>query len=192
MFRHTMTITTLCLLLHPCIACSQSEGSMKVALLPMRQPEASRGAAVSDDALATALLVELTKTREFELIEPVQLDEAFEKTLIDEAIFELLVTDSLTQTLERLDSFCRETGRHDAYAKTATDLGAAYSVEVAIDAGRYQTEVTYRLTDTQTSRVACAESFSTSLAGSRSLARETANRVTRDLWKLKHRGQSAQ
>ena len=189
MSRHFMKMTTFCLLLCPRTLWAQTTGPMMVALLPMQSERTDRSP-ISDEQLSTAVLVELTRTGEFQLVESVALEQAVEDGLIDDAVFELLVTGDLAQTLERLDSLFSRTGRRSACVETARRLGAGYAIEVAMRTGRYETEVDYRLTDTNTSRVALAQSFSTSLVNPRNLARETANRVTRDLWKLKYHNQS--
>jgi len=189
MSMYRVTMTMLCLLLYPCTARPQTAVPTLVALLPIQSEQADRPG-ILNEQLSTALLVELTRTGEVQLVQTFELEQAIETTLIDEAVFELLVTDNLTRTLEKLDSLSCENGRHNAYAETARRLGADYMIEVTIQASRYRTEVNYRLTDTITSRVALAQSFVSSLGYPKGLARETANRVTRGLWKLKHRSQS--
>ncbi|MCU0916577.1 MAG: hypothetical protein MUC88_18745 [Planctomycetes bacterium] len=155
----------------------------QVALLPLTQQDSSNAQGLSDDELTTALLIELTRTAEFQLVEFSRLHESFEDRLVDDAVFELLITDDLTQTLQVLDAFSTEVGRHTLYGQTARQLGVQYLIETACQARRDRVEVSYKLIDTQANRIV----FARTLAGDHTgIVRETAKRMVRDLWRVRH------
>lgn len=191
MFTHFMIMAMGFSLLHPCTAQPVLPTRVTVALLPQRQ-EPFCTPVVSDGKLATMLLIEMTRSGEFQLIEPCHLQDGLEEELIDHAVLELSITDSLTHTFGRLDSMHSRTGRRIAYEKTARRLGADLSVELDINKRPNHTEVIYRLTNTHTNRVELARSLLIPDATPRDVASETAKRLTRDLWRVHHRNRSVE
>lgn len=163
---------------------SRIDSHVKVALLPVKQDNMPRGRGITDERLSAALHIEFTKAADFELVEFADLDEQFQNELVEDALFELLVTDELTETLQKLDAFESNAGKRKSYRETARRLHIQYLAEVTIEGHRGNAQINYRLTDTENDRVAMAKSFGIVSNDAGSMARETAKRVTRDLWRL--------
>lgn len=185
MFRSIVITAVLhAALLSQAIGAETASRRVKVAVLPMKPGITSCVPALSDSDLSTALLTELTRTDDFQYVESATIQETLEEQWIDDAVFELLVTQDLKQSLAALDTLGTEGGRCRVYAQTANRLGIDYLIEPRCRADRQRVEVTYRLIDTGTG----LSVFARTLTGSRSgLANETAKRATRDLWRVLHR-----
>jgi len=186
MLRHFLIVAIVTVAALSPVVGSETDGRVRVALLPMEQDRVSNSSSASYDGLSAALPIEFTKTTEFELIKSSQVREEFESRLISEAVFELLVTDNLSNTLRAMDLFGTSEGRRRLYGEAARRLGIDYLVEVVFEERRDRTEVNYGLADTQANRVVLAKSFVDAPGAPRRVARETAKRVNRDLWRLKH------
>jgi TolB-like protein len=182
-----VTIAAICIALSfPAAAGPKTDNHVKVALLPVKQNHMSKIASVSDERLSAALHVEFTKAADFELVESSEFQEQFQDQIVEDALFELLVTDNLAQTLRTLDASDTDAGKHKSYAETAKQLHIQYLAEVTLEGHRDRTEINYKLTDTANSRVMLAKSFAHVSDDAGSIARETAKRLMRDLWRLRH------
>ncbi|OHB63282.1 MAG: hypothetical protein A2Y76_09280 [Planctomycetes bacterium RBG_13_60_9] len=187
MFRYlTMTVVWCTVAALSADTGSKIDNHVKIALLPVKQDNMPKGWGITDEKLSAALHVEFTKAADFELVEFSDLDEQFENELVEDALFELLVTDDLTETLQRLEAFETNAGKRKAHTETAKRLHIQYLAEVTIEGHRGNAEINYRLTDAENNRVVLAKSFGHVSHDGGSIARETAKRMTRDLWRLKH------
>ena len=184
MFKAFVAITLLHTVLISQTVGSETAGRVKVALLTVKPEGTSDTTAMSYDDLSMALQIELTRTVEFQFVELVTIQEAFESKLIDDAVFELLLTQDLKRSLALLDAFSTESGRRRLYSRTARRLGVRYLIEATCKTDRDRVQVDYRLIDAGMNLPV----FARKLAGTRSgWARETAKRMTRDLWRIEHR-----
>jgi len=190
MFRYlTMAAAVLCMTSALLADTNSKTGNrIKVALLPAKQDNVPKGWDVTDEKLSAALHGEFTRAADFELVEFSDLDEQLQNELVEDALFELLVTSDLTETLQKLEVFENDAGRRRSYAETGKRLHIQYLAEVTIKGRRGRVEINYRLTDTKDNRVAMARSFSHAISDGGNMARETAKRMTRDLWRLTRAG----
>jgi TolB-like protein len=185
MFRSIVITAVLhAVLLSQAAGAETANRRIKVAVLPMKSATTPCIPALLDSDLSTALLTELARTSEFQFVESTRIQETLEDQWIDDAVFELLVTQDLKQSLATLDTLSTESGRCRLYAQTASRLGIDYLIEPSCRADRLHVEITYRLIDTGTGLSVFARTLTGSGSG---LANETAKRVTRDLWWVLHR-----
>lgn len=165
---------------------SKIDNHIKVALLPVKQDNMPKGWGMSVEKLSAALHVEFTRAADFELVEFSDFDEQLQNELVEDALFELLVTDDLAETLQRLEAIETDAGKRRSDTETAKRLHIQYLAEVTIEGRRGNAQINYRLTDTEDGRVVLATSFGHVSNDGAGMTRETAKRMTRDLWRLKH------
>ena len=158
-----------------------------VTLLPVAQNAVTERSRIADQAISAALLAEFTRIDEFDLVPFIELHQACEEQLIDDAISELLAADRLDRTLMRLDAFDTAAGRRALYQEQALKMGVDYLVEMTLTEDRYRIEVNYMVASTRAKRVVRARSFFEVRGDPHGLCHETAKRLTRSLWKARHR-----
>jgi len=95
MFRYITMAVVLCTV----SALSADTGSkidshVKVALLPVKQDNMPEGRGITDERLSAALHMEFTRATDFELVESSELDEQLQNEIVEDALFELLVTET--------------------------------------------------------------------------------------------------
>lgn len=161
-----------------------SVDTWKVVLLPIKQPNTDTCSKLSDKQLSNAMLVQSTRLKGFELVEFIELSKAFNKQLVDDAVFELLVTDDLKHTLAKLDALETETTKLAEYCKTAKEVGIDYLVNVSILRDLTQLRITYTIYNIRTSRIAIAKSFYDVPNDPIGVSDEIAKRMVRSLWQL--------
>ena len=69
------------------------------------------------------LLTRMGRLDLWELVRSAELVEQSERTLVDQAVFELLVTDELTETLDRLDEGETPQGRMHESSRECSAIG---------------------------------------------------------------------
>jgi len=157
-----------------------------MVLLPVEQANIAAGSKLSDQHLAKAVLVQLTRLKNLELAEFTELSKALDKQLVDDAVFELLVTDDLKQTLAKLNALQTRIAKLTEYCKVAKDTGIDYLVDVSIEQHLTQLGITYSIIDTKTRRVSIAKSFYEVPNDPIGVSDEIAKRAVRSLWQWKH------
>ena len=158
----------------------------KVVLLPVEQTNIPASSKLSNKQLSNAMEVQLTRLKNFQLAEFAQLSTALDDKIIDDAVFELLVTDDLKETLAKLD--CLETRRPllAEYCKVGQGQKIDYLVDVSIEQDSTQLRLTYYIIDTKTAKIALAKSFYDVPNDPTGVGDEIAKRLIRSLWKLEH------
>jgi len=156
----------------------------KIVLLPVEQTNIPAGSKLSDKYLSSALLAQLTRLKGFELVQFAELSEAFDNQLVDDAVFELLITDDLKHTLAKLNALETKTAMLAEYCRIGKDAGIDYLVDVSIEQDLTQLRTTYKVIHTQTSRVANAKSFYDVPNDPLGVSDEIAKRIVRSLWQL--------
>ncbi len=174
MWKYLMIVATWAAVSLVSAADSEATGPVKVALLPVRQTPTRQSPGLSDEKLSAAIHVEFTKAADFQLVEFAEFQEQAQNQLVEDALFELLVTDDLAQTLQRLAALDTDAGRRQAYAHAARQLQIQYLAEVTLTEQRDRTEVYYQLKDPVESRVVLARSFGHPSRDAGGVARETA------------------
>jgi TolB-like protein len=132
------------------------------------------------------MITKLNRLTGNELIEFGRLSEAYEKQLVDDAVFELLVTDNLKHILAKLDALESRTARLAEYCKIGQEAGIDYLVDTSIQQDSMHLRVTYRIISTETSRIVLAKSFYDVPNDPVGVCDEIAKRLIRSLWKLEH------
>jgi len=164
-----------------------SVDTWKVVLLPIEQANIGACSKLSDKQLSNAMHIQSTKLKDFELIEFAELSKAFNKQLVDDAVFELLVTDDLKHTLAKLDAMETKTTKLAEYCKTAKEVGIDYLVNVSILWDLTQLRITYTVYDTNTCRVTNSKSFYDVPNDPIGISDEITKRIVRSLWQLRNK-----
>lgn len=158
----------------------------KVVLLPVEQTNITAASKLSHKQLSNAMEVQLTRLKNFQLVEFAELSKAFDDKLIDDAVFELLVTDDLKETLAKLDCLQTKTVQLSEYCKVGKEQKIDYLVDISIEQDFTQLRITYKIADTKTAKIALAKSFYDVLSDPVGISDEIAKRVVRSLWQLEN------
>lgn len=161
--------------------------SQRITLLPVEQNSISQSSRISDDQLADAILVQLLRLKNFQLAEFAELSKAFDDKLVDDAVFELLVTDDLKQTLAKLDSLQTKTVQLAEYCKVSKEQKIDFLVDISIQQNSTQLKVTYKIIDTKTTKVVIAKSFYEVSNDPDGVSDEITKRLVRSLWQLQNK-----
>ena len=159
----------------------------KIILLPVEQSDMPDSSKLSDKQLSDAMIVHLARLKSYELAEFSELSKALDDNLIDDAVFELLVTDGLEDTLAKLHVLETETTRLAEYCKIGKELGVDYLVSISIEQDSSQLRATYKIIDSKTSQIAFAKSFYEQPNDPVGLSDEIAKRVVRRFWQLQNK-----
>ena len=182
MFRKLLTITIMIISLVSYAIAKPSEHINKIVLLPVEQANMHDSSKLSDEQLFDALTVQFTRLKNFELIGFAEFSKAYDKLFVDEAVFEILVTDDLNQTLDRFDCLEAKSTRMADYCKVGKVEGIDYIIDVSVQHDFTQLRVVYRIMDTKTGRVAVAKSFNCVSDDPIGTSDEIAKRIVRSLW----------
>jgi len=188
MLKKLISITIIVLSLVSYAGAKSSEYINKIVLLPLEQSNIRDSLKLSDARLFDAVTVQLTRLKNFELVGFAEFSKAYDKQFIDDAVFEILVTDDLDYTLDRLDCLGTKSSRLTEYCKVGKDEGIDYLVDVSVQQDLTQLRVIYRIMDTKAGRVVVAESFYDVQGDPIGTSDEIAKRVVRSLWQLKNGG----
>jgi hypothetical protein len=107
-----------------------------------------------------------------------------DQALVDDAVFELIVTDSLDQTLARLDSPQSASARSQEQRRVAHERGIDYLIEASVTPIRRQWHIAYNIVCTKTGRTVHARSFYEVDNRPNIVAREITKHTMRAMWKV--------
>ncbi len=183
--RNTSILTLITvLLLTGNSAADKASPSCRVVLLPIEQALVRPHARISDKRLQDMLKVQFSRLTNVALLDHRHLAQLVDQTLIDDAVFELLVTDSLLETLARLDTLQSATAKSLEQQKVAHDQNIRYMVRASITPIRRQWHVSYSVTDTGTGAIVHARSFYEVDNRPALVANEIAKHMMRAMWKV--------
>lgn len=165
---------------------SGAEHLTRIALLPIQQDNVPAVLQISPDQFSDAFLVKMTRLPDFELIPFTDITEEIDRQLIDDAVFELLITNDLTATLAVLDNLETPTGRITQFCQTAHNTNVDYLIDITITPDRNNLHITYKLIDTKTSKCILAKSFYDAPNNPTETAAQIAKRLIRSLWQIKN------
>jgi len=100
--------------------------AQRITLLPIEQANISESAKISDGLFANAMHIQLARLRNFQLTEYAKLSRAFEDQLVDDAVFELLVTDEPTDSQSQNRFMMYPTTKLAYLMKSPDDSSAVY------------------------------------------------------------------
>jgi TolB-like protein len=155
-----------------------------IVLLPVEQSGVFAASKLSDKELSNAVITRLHAIRSFEYAEFAELSKSLDDNIVDDAVFELLLTDGLTHVLARLNALETNAGRLAEYCKIGRAMGIKYLIGVSVQRDSTQIRVTYRVIDIATGRIMAAKSFYDVPNDPVGVCDEIANRLIRSLWKL--------
>jgi hypothetical protein len=181
-----LTYITVLLLTTTAFADRETPGC-RVALLPIEQSSARPHARISNKRLEQLLEVQFTHLKNVSLIDYEQLTQLVDQSLVDDAVFELLITDGLLETLAHLDTLQSASAKLQEQLKVAHDRNIRYLIQTSITPIRRQWHVSYRITDTKTGAVVHARSFYEVDNRPAIVAQELAKRIMRAMWKAMHK-----
>jgi TolB-like protein len=163
-------------------------GIQTVVLLPVEQENVPSRSRISDRRLSEVVVTQLSRLKGFELVEFAELSKAFDDTIVDEAVFELLVTDDLKHTLVKLEDMETKGAKLVEYSKIGKEAGIDYLIDTSVRQDPTQLRITYKVITTETGRIVLAKSFSDVRNDPIGVSGEIAKRLIRSLWRLQHAG----
>lgn len=186
--RRILTLITVALLATVTFA-EKEPPACKVVLLPLEQGAVRPAARISEKRFQEMAAVQFSRLEDVTLLKHQALTRLVDEALIDDAVFELIVTDSLTGTLARLDRLESTTAQALEQRRVAHGRGIRYMVRISITPIRRQWHIAYGIMDTKTGGLAHARSFYEVDNRPNVVANEIAKHVVRGLWKVVHNGQ---
>lgn len=159
-----------------------------VSLLPLQQAEVHPSRQLSTETMVHDLLQRLTALPEMQMVPFDELTEAYEDRLLEDAVFEIIVTDELHRTLSDLDTWESTLPWSQKLVALAEQSPVDTLVDITIKPQGRQWRVTYTLIDVQAKRPVCTRSFTEVSHDPMTVSREIAKYVTRSLWQVEQRG----
>ena len=159
----------------------------RITLLPIEQANIFRSSKIPDGQLADTMLVQVTKLNNFQLAEFTELSKAFDDKLVDDAVFELLVTDDLKQTFTKLDAIEARSALLVEYCEVSKGQKIDFLADISIQHNSTQLKVTYKIINTKTAKVIIAKSFYDVPNDPAGVSDEITKRLVRSLWKLQNK-----
>jgi len=161
--------------------------AQRITLLPIEQTNISESAKISDEQLVDTILVQLIRLENFQLAEFSELSNAFDDKLVDDAVFELLVTDDLKGTLTKLDSIEARSALLAEYCEVGKEQKIDFLVDILIQKDHTQLKVTYKVINTKTAKIVMAKSFYDVPNDPVGVSDEIAKKAIRSLWRLQNK-----
>ena len=157
-----------------------------VAILPINQSSIPIEQRLSDDNVYQSVLAQLPPLPSVHALSFDQLLEHYHIDIVDEAIFELLVTGELDRSLTRLHAWESEASWQQKFLAHPSPCRADWLVDITIQPVRRHWQVTYTLIQTESKRKVAAYSFREVQNDSTLVSNELAKRLVRSLWRVIH------
>ena len=187
MLKKLICFAIIILVLSVPLAIAKSIGSTQtVVLLPIEQTDIPANSRLSDGHLSNSVVTQLSRLKGFELVGFAELSKAYDKHLVDEAVFELLVTDDLKHILAKLDALEKKAAKLIEYCKISKDTGIDYLVDTSVQQDSTKLRITYTVISTATNRIVSAKTFYDVPNDPIGVSDEIAKRLVRSLWKLEN------
>ena len=161
--------------------------AQRITLLPIEQANMSESTKISEGELTDTILIQLTRLENFQLAEFAELSKAFDDKLVDDAVFEILVTDDLKQTFAKIDAIKARSALLAEYCKVSKEQKIDFLVDISIQQDSTQLKVTYKIISTKTAKIIMAKSFYDVPNDSIGVSDEIVKRLIRNLWKLENK-----
>lgn len=181
--RRILVFITVLLLTSSTYA-SKEPPACRVVILPIEQASVRPHARVSERRFMDMLEVQFSRLTNVVLLDHHQLTRLVDQTLVDDAVFELLVTDSLAETLARIDTLQPATAISQEQMKVAHDRNIRYMIRTSITPIRRQWHISYSITDTETGAIVHARSFYEVDNRPAIVANEIGKHIVRGMWKV--------
>jgi len=159
----------------------------KIVLLPIEQISIAKSSEISEWQLTNAMLTHLPGIKHFQIADFAELSKAFDDKLVDDAVFELLVTDDLKQTFTKLDAIEARSALLAEYCKAGKEQKINFLTDISIQQVSTQLKVTYKIIDTKTAKIVMVKSFYDVPNDPFGVSEEIAKRLVRSLWKLNNK-----
>lgn len=181
------TVVVTVLLLTNIVPATAEPSSCRVVLLPLDQSSVRPEARISEERLQNMTDVQFSQLANVSLLRHQDLAQLVDQALVDDAVFELIVTDTLSRTLARMDGLQSATARAQEQRRVAYERGIKYLIRVSIAPIRRQWHISYSIMDTKTGHIVHARSFYEVDNRPNLVANEIAKRLTRGMWKACNR-----
>ena len=130
-----------------------------VSLLPLQQAEIHPTQQLSTETMVHDLLQRLTALPEMQMVPFAQLTHAYADRLVEDAVFELIVTDELHRTLSDLETWESTLPWSQKLVSLAEKAPVDYLVDITVKPWGRQWRVTYLVIDMHAKRPVCSKSF---------------------------------
>lgn len=161
--------------------------SQRITLLPIEQTSISQSSKISNEQLTDTVLVQLHRLKNFQLAEFAELSKAFDDKIVDDAVFELLVTDDLKQTFAKLNAIEARSILLTEYCEVGKEQKIDFLADILIQQDSTQLKVTYKIINTKTAKIVIARSFYDVPNDPAGVSDEITKRLVRSLWQLQNR-----
>ena len=155
-----------------------------IVLLPIEQSAIRKDFQIDPDRLTLDLQRQLTRLAGARLAEFADLDKAVEDSLVDEAVFELLVTDNLHNTMSRMDALDQPAGRLKELTQAAESLNVHYLTRIVLTPDQRRLLVTWQLIDTRTGNIAQSRSYTDRMNDPLGVSADLSRHLFAGLWRL--------
>ncbi len=155
-----------------------------IVLLPIEQSAIRKDFQIDPDRLTLDLQRQLTRLDGARLAEFADLDKAVEDSLVDEAVFELLVTDNLHNTMSRMDALDQPAGRLKELTQAAESLNVNYLARIVLTPDQRRLLVTWQLIDTRTGNIAQSRSYTDRMNDPLGVSADLSRHLFAGLWRL--------
>ncbi len=155
-----------------------------IVLLPIEQSAIRKDFQIDPDRLTLDLQRQLTRLAGARLAEFADLDKAVEDSLVDEAVFELLVTDNLHNTMSRMDALDQPAGRLKELTQAAESLNVNYLARIVLTPDQRRLLVTWQLIDTRTGNIAQSRSYTDRMNDPLGVSADLSRHLFAGLWRL--------
>ena len=163
------------------------DSQYNIAVLPIKQDNLPNTSRLTQAQLMTDIATCMSQTPICRLRSFDEVTSSIDDKLIDDAVFELIITNELTDTMRRLDDLATASGQLTSYCTTASELGIDYLVELTCQPHRRNLQITCRIIDTQTTHCLSTKTFTDVPNDPVGTSAETARRLIRQLWQQKNR-----
>jgi TolB-like protein len=155
-----------------------------ISIMPIEQNSIPEYTRIEQETVNTQLRQRLTRTPDFQLANFQKVREKIDNSVVDEAVFELLVTDNLDNTLSRLADMETPQGRTAEYIRAARALQIQYLLSVKIRTANQRLLVTCDFINTADSKIDFTRNFHFATNNPAGLANEIAKRSYFSLYQL--------
>lgn len=155
-----------------------------LTLMPIQQAGIPEYTHIEQETVNTLLRQRLTRTADFQLADFQEIRQKIDSSVVDDAVFELLVTDELDNTLSRLADMETPAGRTAEYIRAARTLEIHYLLSVKITTVNQRLLITCDFINTADSKIDFTRNFHFATNNPAGLAKEIAKRAGFSLYQL--------
>lgn len=158
--------------------------NLTVTFLPIQQQQADKQSVVDESLIETAFRSQMKRLTGVTEVKYFELDEAMNRQLVDDAVFELLVTNDLKQTLNLLETLENKDAQQKHMCRIAAQNKIDYLVSISTQTKQNKLVISYDIIETQTHRSIECKIYTDVLNDPLGTVSDLAKYVVASLWKI--------